>query len=87
MAKKAQLIGDFLLFVVQRDKELVLPLLQRDQNYTPKPTEGVGPEICQFVYFHRIVFCLDFHRGGGNWISENEEGNRMKTKEAERSPV
>lgn len=36
------------------------------QIYTAKPTERpkvVGHDICEFVYFHIIVFCLDFHRG------------------------
>lgn len=23
----------------------------------------VGHDVCAFVYFHSIVFCLDFHRG------------------------
>lgn len=36
------------------------------QNYTAKPTERpkvVGDDICELVYFHIIVFCLDFHQG------------------------
>lgn len=36
------------------------------QIYRAKPTERpkvVGHDICEFVYFHIIVFCLDFHRG------------------------
>lgn len=36
------------------------------QIHTAKPTERpkvVGHDICEFVYFHIIVFCLDFHRG------------------------
>lgn len=46
-------------------------------NHTPKPCpgiliklglvfgkgQGVGHDICAFVYFHSIVFCLDFHQG------------------------
>lgn len=46
-------------------------------NRTPKPrpqipielglvlvkAKVVGHDICAFVYFHSIVFCLDFHRG------------------------
>lgn len=45
----------------------------------------VGHDICTFVYFHSIVFCLDFH--WNEQYLKNEEGNGIKTKEEEGNPV
>lgn len=53
------------LQVLRKVSRLFTKLLSWDPHKTDSRlgAKVVGHDVCAFVYFHSIVFCLDFHRG------------------------